>query len=93
LRRNCNLKLVIEGKIVERIKGTERRGRRRKEMGRYGKLKHEALDLTLLRTCFGRGFGPVVRQQLDDGDNDAAAADDDDQRRRIKTGINNNAKR
>jgi hypothetical protein len=25
-------------------------------------LKEEALDRTLWRTCFGKGYGPVVRQ-------------------------------
>jgi hypothetical protein len=29
---------------------------------RYWKLKEEALDRTLWRTRFGRGYGPVVRQ-------------------------------
>ena len=33
---------------------TERRG--------YSHLKEEALDRTLWRACFGKGFGPVVRQ-------------------------------
>jgi hypothetical protein len=28
----------------------------------YWKLKDEALDRTLWRTRFGRGYGPVVRQ-------------------------------
>jgi hypothetical protein len=32
------------------------------EKGRYWKLKEEALDVTLWRTLFGRGYGPVVRQ-------------------------------
>ena len=48
---------------------TGRRGRRRKkllddlkEMRGYSHLKEEALDLTMWRACFGRGFGPVVRQ-------------------------------
>jgi hypothetical protein len=48
-----------------------RRGRRSnqilddlKEMGGYRKLKEEELDLTLRRTGFGRGCGPVVRQTL-----------------------------
>jgi hypothetical protein len=48
---------------------TGRRGRRRKELlydlkekRRYGKLKKEALDRTVWRTRFGRGYGPVVRQ-------------------------------
>ena len=44
-----------------------RRGKRRKkllddhkEKRRYWKLKDEALDRTLWRTSFGRGYGPVV---------------------------------
>jgi hypothetical protein len=60
---------VIEGKIEERIEVTVRRGLRRKqllddlkEMRGYWKLKEEALDRTLWRTRFGRGYGPVVRQ-------------------------------
>jgi hypothetical protein len=68
LRRNCLLKHVIEG----RIEMTGRRGRRRKhllddlnEKRRYWKLKEEALDRTLWRTRFGRGYGPVVRQATD----------------------------
>jgi hypothetical protein len=47
----------------------ERRGRRRKElmdvlkeMRKYGKLKEEAIERTLWRTCFGRVYGPVVSQ-------------------------------
>jgi len=48
---------------------TGRRGRRRrkllddlKERRRYSHLKEEALDRTMWRSRFGRGFGPVVRQ-------------------------------
>ena len=48
---------------------TGRRGRRRrkllddlKEMRGYSHLKEEALDRTMWRARFGRGFGPVVRQ-------------------------------
>jgi hypothetical protein len=48
---------------------TGRRGRRRrkllddlKERRGYSHLKEEALDRTMLRARFGRGFGPVVRQ-------------------------------
>jgi hypothetical protein len=47
---------------------TERRGRRRRKLlARKGKkgylhLKEEALDRTVWRAGFGRGFGPVVRQ-------------------------------
>jgi hypothetical protein len=69
LRRNCFLKHVIEGKLEGRIEMTGRRGRRRKqqlddlkEKKRYWKLKEQALDRTLWRTRFGRGYGPVVRQ-------------------------------
>jgi hypothetical protein len=58
---------VIEGKLEGRIEMTGRRGRRRKQLlddlkekRRY--WKEEALDLTLWRTRFGRGYGPVVRQ-------------------------------
>ena len=48
---------------------TGRRGRRRrklfderKERRGYCQLKEEALVRTVWRACFGRGFGPVVRQ-------------------------------
>jgi hypothetical protein len=68
LRRNCLLKHVIEGKLEGRIEMTGR-GRRRKQLlddlkekKRYWKLKEAALDRTLWRTRFGRGYGPVVRQ-------------------------------
>ena len=46
-----------------------RQGRRRrkllddlKERRGYCKLKEEALVRTMWRACFGRGFGPIVRQ-------------------------------
>jgi hypothetical protein len=59
---------VIEGKIKEGIEVTGRRGRRyRKLLGDlkkrrgYSHTKEEALDRTMWRACFGRGFGPVVR--------------------------------
>jgi hypothetical protein len=68
LRRNCLLK-VIEWKLEGRIEMTGRWGRRHKQLlddlkekRRYWKLKEEALDHTLWRTRFGRGYGPVVRQ-------------------------------
>jgi hypothetical protein len=55
---------VIEGKLEGRIEMTGRRGRRRKQLlddlkekRRYWKLKEEALDRTLWRTSFGRGYG------------------------------------
>ena len=48
---------------------TERRGRRRRkllddfeERRGYCHLNEEALDRTVWRARFGRGFGPVVRQ-------------------------------
>jgi hypothetical protein len=69
LRRNCLLKHVIEGKLEGRIEMTGRRRRRRKQLlddlkekKSYCQLKKEALDRTLWRTRFGRGYGPVVRQ-------------------------------
>jgi hypothetical protein len=68
LRRNCVLKRIIEGKIEGRIKvmGRQRRCKQLlvylKEKRVYWKLKEEALDRTIWRTRFGRGYGPVVRQ-------------------------------
>jgi hypothetical protein len=60
---------VIEENLEGRIEMTGRRGRRRKQLLddlkekiKYWKLKEEALDRTLWRTSFGRGYGPVVRQ-------------------------------
>jgi hypothetical protein len=69
LRRNCILQRFIEGKIQGRIEVTGRQGRRRrkllddlKERRGHSHLKEEALDRTMWRAVFGRGFGPVVRQ-------------------------------
>jgi hypothetical protein len=69
LRRNCILQRVIEGKIQGRIEVTGRQGRRRRKLlddlkkrRGYFHLKEEALDRTVWRARFGRGFGPVVRQ-------------------------------
>ena len=69
LRGNCLLQRVIEGKIQGGIEMTGRRGRRRrkllddlKESRGYSHLKEEALDRTMWRARFGRGFGPVERQ-------------------------------
>ena len=69
LRRNCLLQRVIEGKIKGGIEVTGRRGRKRrklldylKERREYSQLKEEAVDRTMWRAGFGRGFGPVVRQ-------------------------------
>jgi len=72
LRRNCLLQRVIEGKIKGGIEVTERRGRRRKKLlddlkdrRGYSHLKEKALDRTVWRAGFGRGFGPVVRQNIE----------------------------
>ena len=69
LRRNCLLQRVTEGTIQEGIEVTGRQGRRHrklldnlKERRGYSHLKEEALDRTMWRARFGRGFGPVVRQ-------------------------------
>ena len=77
LRRNCLLQQVIEGKIKGQIEVTRRRGRRRKRLRDdlkdrrgYCQLKEEALDRTVWRNRFGRGFGPVVCQITDDDDDD-----------------------
>jgi len=61
------------GLLKERHKGkievTGRQGRRRRELlddlkkrRGYSQLKEEALDRTMWRARFGRGFGPVVRE-------------------------------
>jgi hypothetical protein len=70
LHRNCLLQRVIEGKIKGwGIEVAGRRGRRcrkllddLKERRGYSHLKEEALDRTMWRASFGRGFGPVIRQ-------------------------------
>ena len=69
LRRNCLLQRVIEGKVQGGIEVTARQGRRcrkllddLKERRGYSHLKEEALDRTMWRAGFRRGFGPVVRQ-------------------------------
>jgi hypothetical protein len=69
LHRNCLLKHVTEGKLEGQIKMIVRWGRRQrqllddlKEKRRYWKLKEEALERTIWRSRFGRGYGPVIRQ-------------------------------
>jgi len=69
LRRKCLLKRVIEGKIKGGIEVRGRQGRRRRklldnlrERRGYSHLKEEALDRTMWRARFGRGFGSVARQ-------------------------------
>jgi hypothetical protein len=63
------LQRVTEGKIKVGIEVTGRRGKTRtkllddiKDRREYSHLKEEALDRTVWRACFGRGFGPVLRQ-------------------------------
>jgi hypothetical protein len=72
LRRNCLLQRVIKGKIKGGIEVTGRRGRRHrkllddlKDRRGYSHLKEEALDRTMWRNHFGRGVGPVVRQNTE----------------------------
>ena len=69
LHRNSLLQQIIKGNIKGGREVTGRRGRRRrkllddlKERRGYSHLKEEALDRTVWRARFGRGFGPVVRQ-------------------------------
>ena len=64
---SCLLQQIIEGKLKGQIEVTRRRGRRRKKLlddlkdrRGYCQLKEEALDRTVWRNRFGRGFGPVV---------------------------------
>ena len=72
LRRNCLLQQVIEGQIKGGMEATGWRGRRHRkllddleERRGYSHLKEEALDRTVWRAPFGRGFGPVVRQNTE----------------------------
>jgi len=69
LCRKCLLKHIIEGKREGRLELVGRRGRRHKwllidlkEKKVYWKLEEEALDCSLWRTHFRRGYGPVIRQ-------------------------------
>jgi len=69
LRRNYLLQGVVEGQIKGGIEVTEIRGRRRrkllgdlKERRGFSHLKEEALDRTVWRARFEKGFGAVVRQ-------------------------------
>jgi hypothetical protein len=75
LRRNCLVKQVIEGNLKGQIEVTRRQGRRHKKLlddlkdwRGYCELKEEALDHTMWRNRFARGFGPVVWQITDDVD-------------------------
>jgi ribosomal 50S subunit-associated protein YjgA (DUF615 family) len=69
LRRNCLLQRVTERKIQGGIEVIGRQGRRStkllddlEERIGYSHLKEGALDRTMWRARFGKGFGPVVRQ-------------------------------
>jgi hypothetical protein len=69
LSRKCLLKRVTEGKVQGGIEvtGIQERRRRKllddlKERRGYCHLKEDALDHTMWRAGFERGFGPVVRQ-------------------------------
>jgi len=60
---------LLKERYKERIEETGRQGRRSgkllddlKERRGYSHLREEALDRTMCRARFGRGFGPVVRQ-------------------------------
>jgi hypothetical protein len=62
--RNCLLKQVIKGKIKGEMEMTSRHKKLLddiKDRRGYSHLKEEALDRTMWRNRFGRGFGPVVR--------------------------------
>jgi len=67
-RRNCLLKHITDRKIEGRLEvmGRQRRCKQLlddiKEKRLYHKLKEEALDCTLWRTRFRKGYGPVERQ-------------------------------
>jgi hypothetical protein len=71
LRKNFLLRHVIEGKIKGGVEVTGRQGIRRrkllddlKERRGYSYMKEEALDGTMWRAGFERGFGSVVRQTI-----------------------------
>ena len=63
------LKNATDGKVEGRIKVTGRRKSSRKQLPDYlqktrdyWKLKQQAIDRSLWRTCFRRVYGPIVRQ-------------------------------
>jgi hypothetical protein len=68
LRKNCLLKQVIEGKIKGEMEVTRRHKKLLddlKDKRRYCHLKEEALDRTMWRNRFGRGFGLFIRQNTE----------------------------
>jgi hypothetical protein len=69
LHRDCLIKHVSEGNIEGRVEVKGIIGRRGKQLLNdvkvktgYRNLKQEEPGQTLWRICFGRGYGPVVRQ-------------------------------
>jgi hypothetical protein len=69
MRRNSLLKHTVERKVKLGMQVMGRQGRRRihlldhiKKTRGYWELKEEALDSTLWRSDYGRGYGPVMRQ-------------------------------
>jgi hypothetical protein len=69
LCRNFHLKHATEGKIEGRIDETGIRGRRRKQLldetTGYWNLKQKALDRSLWRIRFRRGYGSVTRRTME----------------------------
>jgi hypothetical protein len=63
----CNMSLKERHGRIEATRRQETRHKQLldnlKDNTGHWKLKEEALDSTLWRTCFGRGYGPVVRQK------------------------------
>jgi len=66
LRRNCHLKHAAEGKVEGRIEETGIWGRRHKQLldetRGYWNLIQKALDSTLWRIRFRRGYGSLTRR-------------------------------
>jgi hypothetical protein len=62
---------MIKGKLEGKIEMTERRGRRRMQLlvdlkeKKILEIERGSTRSHLLRTRFGRGYGPVVRQTTD----------------------------
>ena len=62
-------KCLLKHVTGEKIEGMGRRGRRRKQLPNdleekriYWNLREGAAERTIRRTSFGRGYGPVARQ-------------------------------
>jgi hypothetical protein len=67
LHRNCLLQIVTEGKNIRQEGGEEGVSSywmTLRENRRFKKLRGKALDPTLWRTRFGRGYEPVVRHYV-----------------------------